>query len=298
MRGIKSNLLQQRNVASDRLKKTQINIALKNPALKEQLEKLKDFFPNINMEKLLIIDSFHANITAILRDTLKETERELEANILFYGEQIKKLNNEIDTKMNLQDVPRYTTERLVDLAMKKDRLTKNIELYKTKQELKNNLRSARNDLTEIKIAILSDISNLINIEMNTINGQIYSDGRQPPNLRLDENRYTFNVFNDTGTGKAYSNLLTLDLAIFNTTNLPILIHDTMLFKNIENLALENIIGIYDNVQTRQIFIAIDELNKFDKKVSDKLEERSVLKLSYDKTLFIKNWKRNNSDKSE
>jgi gas vesicle protein len=246
------------------------------------------------MEKLSIIDSFHSNISSILRDTLKDTEHELEDKINYLNEKIQELDSEIEQKINFDNIPKYTFGRLTDLATRKIQLNKGVELFETKQKLKDNLSITNKDLAEIKENILDEISSKINIKMNELNNQINPDGRRTPNLKLEENRYKFQVFNDTGTGKAYSNLITLDLAIFSITKLPILIHDTMLFKNIENSVIEHIVNIY-NRQKKQVFISIDEINKFSKDTTEILEKKHVLKLFYNKTLFIKDWKKGNSD---
>jgi phosphotransferase system IIB component len=297
LKDAKSALIQQRNIDINRLKKTRINIALKNPSLSGQLIQLKEFFPDIDMERLSIIDSFHSNISSILKDTLKETEQELEDKINYFNEKIQKLDHEIDRKINFDNIPKYTSERLTDLATRKIKLNKGVELFEIKQALKNNLLIADKDLAEIKENILDDISSKINIKMNELNNQINPDGRRTPNIKLEEKRYKFQVFNDTGTGKAYSNLITLDLAIFCITKLPILIHDTMLFKNIENSVIENVVNIYKQ-QKKQVFISIDEINKFAKETTETLEKKHVLKLSYNKTLFIKDWKKGNSDAAD
>ena len=294
LKDAKSTLLQQKNININKLKKTRINIALKNPALHEQLIQLKEFFPDIDMEKITIIDSFHSNISSILKDTLKNTEHELEDKINYLNEKIQELDIEIERKINFDNIPKYTSERLTDLAIRKVQTAKGVELFETKEKLKNNLSIANKDLVKIKETILDEICSKINIKMNELNNQINPDGRRTPNLKLEEKRYKFQVFNDTGAGKAYSNLITLDLAIFSITKLPILIHDTMLFKNIENSVIENIVSIY-NQQKKQTFISIDEINKFSKKTTEILQEKHVLKLSCNKTLFIKDWKKDNDD---
>jgi hypothetical protein len=276
------------------LEKTRINIALKNPALSGQLIQLKEFFPNIDMEKLSIIDSFHSSISSILKDTLKDTELELEGKINYLNEKIQELDREIERKINFNNIPKYTSERLTDLATKKIQLNKGVELFETKQNLENNLLITKKNLFEIKENILDEISSKINIKMDELNNQINPDGRRTPNLKLEEKRYKFQVFNDTGTGKAYSNLITLDLAIFGITKLPILIHDTMLFKNIENSVIEHIISIYKR-QKKQVFISIDEISKFSKETAETLEKKHILKLSYNKTLFVKDWKKDGND---
>jgi hypothetical protein len=289
LREAKSILIQRKNVDAERLKNIKMNIALKNPALKEQLTKLKDFFPNIDINKLETIDSFHSKISNILKEDLKKSKLELEKHISFYEEQIKRLDEEIIRKMNLKNTPQYTTERLVELSAINTNLINSIKTYETQQSLMKTLDSARSDLAEIKGKILSELNSLVNSEMNELNKIINPDGRRPPDLQLHERRYEFRVFNDTGTGKAYSNLITLDLAILCTTSLPTLIHDTMLFKNIENSVFEHIVTIYDN-QRKQIFISVDEVNKFSSQTIVILESKKVLQLSHDKTLFMKNWK--------
>jgi hypothetical protein len=294
LKNAKSTLIQQKNIDINKLEKTRINIALKNPALSGQLIQLKEFFPNIDMEKLSIIDSFHSNISSILKDTLRDTEHELEGKINYLNEKIQELDREIDQKINLDNIPKYTSERLTDLATRKLQLNKGVELFETKQTLKNDLSITGKDLAEIKENILDEISSKINIRMNELNNQINPDGRRTPNLKLEEKRYKFQVFNDTGTGKAYSNLITLDLAIFSITKLPILIHDTILFKNIENSVIEHIVNIY-NQQKKQVFISIDEINKFSKETTETLEKKHVLKLSHNETLFIKDWKKGSGD---
>jgi hypothetical protein len=294
LKNAKSTLIQQKNIDINKLEKTRINIALKNPALSGQLIQLKEFFPNIDMEKLSIIDSFHSNISSILKDTLRDTEHELEGKINYLNEKIQELDREIDRKINLDNIPKYTSERLTDLATRKIQLNKGVELFETKQTLKDNLSITEKDLAEIKENILDEISSKINIRMNELNNHINPDGRRTPNLKLEEKRYKFQVFNDTGTGKAYSNLITLDLAIFSITKLPILIHDTILFKNIENSVIEHIVNIY-NQQKKQVFISIDEINKFSKETIETLEKKHVLKLSHNETLFIKDWKKGTSD---
>lgn len=294
LKNIKSALMQQRNVCSDRLDKTKQNIASKNPALKKQLEKLNEFFPDINMKKLVLIDSFHSNISGILKETLIKNESELEDRIAYLEAEINTIDTEITTKLNMKDTPRYTVDRLLELASSESQLLNATELYEKKQDIDSNLVSAKKDLAIIKNTVLIDINSLVNTQMHELNKKINTDGRRAPSLQLKESGYEFKVFNDTGTGKAYSSLITLDLAILETTKLPILIHDTMLFKNIENTVFDHIVGIY-NEQTKQIFIAIDEINKFAKETERILNSNAVLKLSYDKTLFIKDWKKVNDN---
>ncbi|MDM8129345.1 DUF2326 domain-containing protein, partial [Paraclostridium benzoelyticum] len=92
-------------------------------------------------------------------------------------------------------------------------------------------------------------------------------------------------------GYAYTSMIALDLAIFETTNLPFIIHDTMLFKNIENKTMENLIDMYHTYQDRQVFIAIDESNKYGSKTKSLITLDKVIELDKENTLFKKIWNR-------
>lgn len=127
--------------------------------------------------------------------------------------------------------------------------------------------------------------------MYELNKQIYVDGRRSPTLNIHGNKYSFNTAGDTGTGTAFANLISFDLALLELTCLPAIAHDLPLLKNIENAALENIISIYSQSK-KQIFIAIDKLSSYDEKATRIINKHKVLQLSKDKLLFIKNWKSN------
>lgn len=290
----RSILLKKKNLYEDRLAKTIFNISAKSPTLKTQLSRLTEYFPNIDMDKLNTVDTFHSDISAILKSELKSTEKELEQVIKSIEDEILKIDAEMDEKLNLKDTPKYTVDRLVELAAHVSQLEKANELFEKKETIDKNLTSAKKDLAEIKTVIISDINSMLNNAMYELNKKINTDGRRSPVIELKENNYDFRVFDDTGTGKAYTSLITLDLVVLQLTQLPVLVHDTMLFKNIENNVFENFVGIYCS-QSKQVFIAIDEIGKFKKETEAILEKKAVLHLAYDKTLFIKDWKK---DKEE
>ena len=108
---------------------------------------------------------------------------------------------------------------------------------------------------------------------------------------MKDNNYKYEVFEDTGTGKAYANLLVLDLSLLSITSLPFVIHDSFLFKNIENDAVTNLIKIYEE-SSKQTFISIDEIRKYGDMATKSLSKNHIVKLSDDKVLYIKDWRKN------
>lgn len=153
--------------------------------------------------------------------------------------------------------------------------------YTKKKRIEKSISQANDDLSELKEKALDEICNEINVKMYNLNKEIYVDGRRAPTLNIHENKYSFNTAGDTGTGTAFANLISFDIALLELTRLPAIAHDLPLLKNIENAALENIISIYSR-SIKQIFIAIDKLSSYDKKAVRIINKHKVLQLSKDK----------------
>ena len=110
-----------------------------------------------------------------------------------------------------------------------------------------------------------------------------------PTFNINLDTYSLKRSNDTGTGSSYINLIAFDLALFKITKMPFIIHDSIMFKNIEVPAFENLTKIYNSFD-KQIFISIDEINRFSKETIEILLNKKVVSLNAENTLFIKNWK--------
>ena len=64
------------------------------------------------------------------------------------------------------------------------------------------------------------------------------------------------------------------------TKLPILIHDSVIHKQIEDHAFNKLLDLYEQ-SGKQVFIAMDKQNSFGSVVEKKLEDAAVLHLSKD-----------------
>lgn len=290
----RSELAIQRNAVEIRLRRTLANIANKNPDIKPELEEFAKYFPDFDIEQVKKIDSFHSSITKILKDELKIAEKELKNKIEELDASIKKYDEQIREKLQVKNAPKITLNKVVELVANIKQLNSENSYYAKKKEIESTLSSASKQLDEIREKVLDEICSAINTEMNALNRKIYTDNRRPPTLTIHDKRYSFNTFGDTGTGTAYANLITFDLALLNLTCLPILIHDLPLLKNIEDNAVSNIIREYNSFD-KQIFIAIDKIDTYGKETATLIKKQMVLKLSKDKLLFNKNWKSVSND---
>lgn len=289
LKRIKSQLVKKNSVYDGRLKRTRNNLKNKSVNMNAELVKLTYFFPKINVDKINEIDKFHNSIAAILKDELKNVERDIVNQLKIIEDEICEVDKQIYEKLNMKDVPKYALDKIIEISANIHRLNGENEYYKKGKKIADSIETAKSDFDLIKSDILIDISNKINVKMNELNEEVYTDNRRAPALDLKENNYIFKTFGDTGTGTAYANLITFDIAVLDLTELPVIVHDLPLFKNVENIAMQNIINIY-NSHKKQIFIAIDEINKYDDKTVKLLKDKSFLQLSKDNVLFVLNWK--------
>ena len=148
----------------------------------------------------------------------------------------------------------------------------------------------KENLSDEKNKVLELIQNTLNDGLRRIVTSVFGLERKSPTIQLKESNYSYEVFEDTGTGTAYASLIVLDLTVFETTILPFIAHDSLLFKNIENDSVANLFKIYLN-NKKQSFVAIYEIDKYGLETSALLQDRSVIKLDNDNVLYIKDWRR-------
>ena len=87
-------------------------------------------------------------------------------------------------------------------------------------------------------------------------------------------------------------MVVLDLAIMELTSLPLIVHDSLIFKNIGDEPLSKLIQIYQQQSPRQVFIALDKADSYDPRTRDDLERLAVLRLSDNQgALFGISWSR-------
>jgi Uncharacterised protein conserved in bacteria (DUF2326) len=208
-------------------------------------------------------------------------------------EEIEKINKKLEEVLNPENEQNVFIDNLIQLSSK----LKNLELENSYYEkftiIKENADQKRKSLSDKKEKIVKNISDTINAKLKELNTLLHDKPRTPPLLKLTTNNYEYEFLDNTGTGNAYKNLIIFDLAIFILTQLPFIIHDSFLFKNIEKNVVENIISYYNSLD-KQVFIAIDVINLYHNETQKILQNKKVIQLSSDKLLFTKDWR--NSEK--
>lgn len=276
----KDRLLQQRLKTEENLSRTQRNLTENKYIQSEQFSSLVDFFPDVNTEKIAQIEIFHSSLARLLKKELTESKNILTAQQEQINLALKEIDAQISERLKNHENPTALVDHVYALSQQWNKLKREDELFEKQAEIENDFTTFKANLSALRVAILITIQVRVNKEIKKIVERVYGEGAKTPVLSLSENSYTFDIVDDTGTGKAYANLVIFDLAIFALTDLPILIHDTPLFKNVENQAVAKFINEYAG-QKKQSFIALDEIAKYGSEAEKLLRDHQIVQLTND-----------------
>lgn len=134
------------------------------------------------------------------------------------------------------------------------------------------------------------LENKLNDEMSNINKQIFGINKNSPTIHFDSIKsYTFSTFDDHGTGTNFKGFIIFDLTNLALTELPCLVHDSYLFKNIGKDTIQKIIELY-NKSKHQIFISIDNVNNYHIETQKIINNNVVIELSINgNELYVQKW---------
>ena len=246
------------------------------------LSELQEFFPSVNIRKLYEVERYHQKLAVIMdnqfsleRDAITGEIKELEYQI----QKIKQAINELGFVGNLS---REFLDKHAELKSHIDALKEQNEAFLTQQELQDAKKRADEILKQAIRNILTEIEYEIDAQMKEFNDFLYyPEKRKAPWVHFNEyNSYSFETPDDTGTGSNYKGLVIYDLAILHLTALPAIAHDSLILKNISDVAIDGIMKIYAQSH-KQIFIAFDKQDAYKEDTRNILIDNAVLKLSDD-----------------
>lgn len=268
-----------------------LNLQLGVQPTEADLNNLLTFFPNANIEKLTKIEKFHHKIQSILKDELLETKKRMEQELIPLQTQVDKIQDYIE---QLKPSMAFSDEFLTaytKLDHKITTLENECDNFIKLQNLTKIEKQAKKALEERTTLLLHEMEKSINAEMEKISDFISNNEDNAPILRLlKSNSYTFETPRDSGTGTNYKGMLIYDLSILKLTPLPALAHDSLLFPNISDENLRQLLRLYATIKDKQIFIAFDRQDNLGPDISSLLNKHAVIKLGpNDETLFGTQW---------
>ena len=209
--------------------------------------------------------------------------------------------SDLEAKISdISDIPNVSQAILDKYAEVRKEITqlqdsnKNYVTKKQLQETFNTLKAAYDALIQ---KIFETLQQEIDSKMRQINDDINLSKKTTPYLTISSAKsYEFFTPKDRGTGSEYKGLIVFDLAMLEETPLPILVHDSILLKQIQDESLEGIIRFY-STQPKQVFIALDKKESFTPATQTMLKTSTVLRLyPGGGELFGKAWNEESEEK--
>lgn len=252
-------------------------------SFKRMFTELERFFPHEDFKALEEVEGFHQKLNKILEDEFTETEKNLTSAYSLVNNEILEIEKQI---AEIKNIPNVSQAILYEYARITTELNNLRQANQNYDELER-LKQVAADYAATRDSVIADelheIENSVNQKMRDITREVLAgDTRNPPVLELQGlKKYTFHTPDDGGTGAQYRGLIIFDLANMALASVPFLVHDSLLFKNIEKPTFGNIIEFYQKHASheKQVFISYDSLGDYDKKTRDLMEENAVLRLS-------------------
>lgn len=250
---------------------------------------LQKFFPDAAIAKLQEIEEFHRIISLIFKSELRAERLKAEKELAEYDKIINEYENQLQELIQNPNLSKTILTQHTELLREKDRMQKENGAYTKLQQLKSERDADAERLQKFKQQQLAIIAHQLNDEMSRLNDSIYEGSYNAPVLDFTENGYLFFTPDDTGTGIAYKGLVVYDLAVLGLTKLPVLVHDSVVLKQISDDAIERIIGLYSSCG-KQVIIALDKQDSYSEKTAQLLSDAAVLRLTKNgEELFGKSW---------
>jgi len=290
IKGELSKLTRKRARLISQLNVVNANMESDNPLKSHSYDELLQFFPEAELRKLSEIEKFHIGIQHILHKEYQQEASRLSLLIDAINSEIEHLKKELDK----QGIPASLS---TSYLKKYTEIQKNLESYTDQNnnfnflnELKGSQNSARMNLKEIEQLQLRSIESTINEQMVRFNDLIYETKRKAPVLDLDGGTtYDFYTPDDSGTGTSYKSLIIFDLSVLMHSKLPGIAHDSLLFKNIGDEPINQIMKLYMTFD-KQIFIAFDKDNSYSEETHIILNNSAVIRLDENgNELFGRSW---------
>lgn len=279
------------NEKKNELHRIELNLKLGIRPTEADLKSLADFFPNVNIEKLMNIEKFHNRIQAILRLELEDSRTKIEKEINCLDVKL----HEVQGKMAfIQPSTAYSQEFLdkySELVSKIKQLEAENTAFDNKKRLEANVKRAKVSLESQTEYVLHSVEKAINKKMEEISDFVSNSENNPPILRINSNRsYKFETPHDDGTATNYRGMLIYDFTMLKLTGLPAIAHDSILFPFASDKEIAKLIELYASEKEKQIFIAFDRYNNFGTATSKRIQDNTVLQLGPDDhALFGRQW---------
>lgn len=261
------------------------------------IEQLSEFFPDADLARLEQVEEFRKTVKGIVTKQAKKQIAQTKEQLTAVKQRLHRLDAQIAEIVEPDSIDMKTADSYHILKTELGRLKAANKAYEKKREFQEQKKAAEARVEKDSKGLLKDIEKKMNRALKHIDGQFTKEQRNPPKLTLTSiDKYAYAIADDTGTGSGYRSLLSFDIALLEESSLPVIIEDSMMFKQIETDAVERIVTHLDIYNTKQVFIALDEIDKYDKPTQEIIQAHTRLKLGPgSEALFGREWGKKTND---
>ena len=279
LQGKLSNFKRQRSHLLAQLRAIRADQDLGKKSFKRNYDDLLRFFPEVDLRRIEAIEGFHKQLVGILKKEFSETEESIQATLALIESEMAQIEESISQMAKTTDLSKVVLEQYAAIDKELKTLQTANENYLKTMELSQVAKAYEEELNRLVVEQIAIMQQEINTEMVRINNEIYGGRKTSPTLTIsDASHYVFFTPRDGGTGAQYKGLVVFDLAMLELTRLPVIAHDSVMLKHIEDDAIEKIVELYASTP-KQVFIAMDKEGSYTPKTQKILEATKVLQLS-------------------
>ncbi|MDK7259401.1 DUF2326 domain-containing protein [Gardnerella vaginalis] len=285
-------IYRQRTILTNRLNALINNHAIGSERFnKADFEQLKEFVPELDIDYLTKIEGFHAGIKKLLTKQVTDEIKATKEKLTIVNDRLNHLDEQIINITTAPSITAATAQTYHELKTEISSLQNANKNYLVKEENRETLKKTQGIVEETTKNLLNQIEKSINNYLKKVDESFTDEKRNPPKLSLKNiDSYSYAIADDTGTGSGYRSLLSFDLALLEHSKLPVIMEDSFLFKQIETEAVNRILAHYNTIKNKQIFIALDEIDKYNGNAKEIIKNSRCLRLdSNAEALFGKEW---------
>lgn len=253
------------------------------------LTALQKYFPEVNVRDIAEIQIFHKKLNTVLTEEIKNERSRLEQLYSSAQNRVSKIINAINDVKPISNVSMIVLKKYANIQNSYNELERKLAANDQYSVLDNEKKTAETNYQCEKEKKIAEMNAALNNKINEINNEIYDGNKKAPIFTFTENNYEFSTSDDTGTGTSFKNMIIFDLSILNMTDLPALIHDSYLLKQIADMPIEKLLQLYKQ-SSKQIFIALDKASSYTDESQKILNAQKVIELSNGgNELFGRSW---------
>lgn len=266
----------------------------------KNLERLRTYFPGIDIRPIAEIDAFHEENVRNLKEMHRNESADIKARIADLDLQISRIEESIQQAGGISTLPRVAMEEYADLNSLVEQLVRANELYDRDKQFAEDAKEIKSQRESIEQHHFREIESAINEELLSLNRAAVGRGIAAPKIEIvDPDHYTYEIPLDDGTGSRNRGMFLFDIALLRQTPLKFAIHDSPGLKQVEDGHTIGMFNLYSQCE-EQIFVAIDKVDKYTEsgEVPDVIKENTVLELSRGHELFGIAWNRDIESQAE